>query len=295
MFCASLADFLTPDRPAIRILLTRVRGSSPRGAGTEMFVTHDGLWGTIGGGRLEHGAVERARAMLRDGEATAEMDVPLGPEIGQCCGGRVELSLQRMGPACRAAALDRARIEGDNRPHVHVLGAGHVGRALADLFQHLPVRCILIDSRAGELAQCAARVEKHHSAIPEADIATAPPGSAFIVLTHDHGLDFLLTAAALGRGDAAYVGMIGSATKRAKFASWARDHGDGQSTRHLHCPIGAGGSHDKRPGVIAAFVVAEVIGALTSGSGAAADCSGQLASLPLAGQGTGRARASCAP
>ena len=292
---AGLADFLTPDRPAVRIHLTRVRGSSPRGAGTEMFVAHDGLWGTIGGGRLELGAVERARAMLRAGEATAVMDVPLGPEIGQCCGGRVELSLQRMGPACRRAALERAQTEGDNRPHVNVLGAGHVGRALADLFQHLPVRCILIDSRAGELAQCAAGVEKRHSAIPEADIATAPPGSAFIVVTHDHGLDFLLAAAALGRGDAAYVGMIGSATKRAKFASWARENCDGQPTRHLHCPIGAGGSRDKRPGIIAAFVVAEVIGELTSGKDETAICSGRMASPPLPGQGTGRARVSCAP
>jgi len=92
---------------------------------------------------------------------------------------------------------------------------------------------------------------------------TAPPGSAFVVLTHDHGLDFLLASAALGRGDAAYVGLIGSATKRAKFRKWCRTQCDGLSIADLTCPIGAQGSRDKRPAVIAAFAVAEVMSALT--------------------------------
>jgi xanthine dehydrogenase accessory factor len=143
------------------------------------------------------------------------------------------------------------------------MGAGHVGRALADLFQHLPVRCILIDQRAEELALCNADVEIRQSAIPEIDIATAPAGSAFVVLTHDHALDFLLASAALQRGDASYVGLIGSATKREKFRRWCRDHCDGLATDRLICPIGASGSRDKRPSVIAAFVAAEVIADLT--------------------------------
>ena len=83
------------------------------------------------------------------------------------------------------------------------------------------------------------------------------------MLTHDHSLDFLVSAEALARGDAAYVGMIGSATKRASFKAWARREA-GQSDDKLICPIGAGGSRDKRPAVIAAQVVAEVITALTS-------------------------------
>ena len=258
-----LDDFLSQG-PVIRVLLTRVRGASPREAGTEMFVTKSGQHGTIGGGQLEYMGLDKARAMLRSGELRAEMDVPLGPEIGQCCGGRVELSLTRMQQGDRYAAMERARDEADALPHVYVMGAGHVGRALADLFQHLPVRCILIDTRAEELALCRANAETRLSAIPEAEIAAAPPGSAFIVLTHDHALDFLLTAAALERGDAGYVGMIGSATKRAKFRNWTGDANSCQSIDQLICPIGANGSRDKRPGVIAAFVVAEVMAELTS-------------------------------
>lgn len=276
----ALRAFLAAQPAVIRVVLSRVRGSSPREAGTEMFVAPGALWGTIGGGQLEYLAIDAARAMLREGVLTRALDVPLGPEIGQCCGGRVELALTRMRASDRRAALARAAEHDAALPHVYVLGAGHVGRALADLWQHLPVRCILIDTRPEEIALCTAAVERRVSVLPEAEIANAPPGSAFVVLTHDHGLDFLLSAAALDRGDAAYVGMIGSATKRAKFRAWAKRHAGGQTIEHLTCPIGARGSRDKRPGVIAAFVVAEVMAELTSETAASAPHGAQDAPPP---------------
>ena len=102
------------------------------------------------------------------------------------------------------------------------------------------------------------------TALPESEIRTLANGSGIVIATHDHALDFLLTAEGLARCDAAWVGMIGSATKRAKFDSFARQHCDGLSTDALICPIGASGSRDKRPSVIAAFVAAEVIAELTS-------------------------------
>ena len=74
------------------------------------------------------------------------------------------------------------------------MGAGHVGRALVNQFQHMPVRCVLVDTREDEIALNSADVETRVSAIPEMDIMSAPAGSAFVVLTHDHGLDFLLTS-----------------------------------------------------------------------------------------------------
>jgi len=270
MSTAALSEFLHGPGPVARLSLSRVRGSSPREAGTEMFVRAEGLHGTIGGGQLEHRAIDAARAMLARGDVAEHLDLPLGPEIGQCCGGRVEVSILRMGRVEKDKALEAARAEEDAQPAVFILGAGHVGRALAEQFQHLPVRCVLIDQRGEELALTRARIEKRQSVIPEFDIMTAPPGSAFIVLTHDHGLDFLLSAAALERGDTAYVGMIGSATKRVKFRNWCKAHCGGLSVANLICPIGAGGSRDKRPAVIAAFVVAEVIAALTSETAAKA-------------------------
>ena len=260
----ALNSFLSQPGPVARMCLTRVRGSSPRGEGTQMFVREDSLWGTIGGGQLEHLAIEAARKMLREGPPRETLDVPLGPEIGQCCGGRVEIALSKMGTSEKENALADLQAEEANQPSVYIMGAGHVGRALADLMQHLPVRTVLVDQRQDELTLSEANVEKRLSAIPELEVKAAPTGSAFVVLTHDHGLDFLLTSEALKKEDAAYVGLIGSATKRAKFEGWSKTHCDGLSVAPLICPIGAGGSRDKRPAVIAALVAAEVITALTS-------------------------------
>lgn len=265
----ALDRLLSGPAPVARLRLCRVRGSSPREAGCEMYVSERALHGTIGGGQLELRAIAAARALLARGDLAETLDLPLGPEIGQCCGGRVEIALSPMGAQDRQAALARAAEAAAAQPMVQIHGAGHVGRALADLMQHLPVRCVLVDSRAAELALCTARVETRLTPLPELEIAMAPPGSAFIVLTHDHALDFLCASAALQRNDARYVGLIGSATKREKFRRFARDQCDGLETHALTCPIGAQGSRDKRPEVIAAFVVAEVLAALTHAQGAA--------------------------
>ncbi|WP_350334337.1 xanthine dehydrogenase accessory protein XdhC [Coralliovum pocilloporae] len=261
-FASTPAAFLETQKTVVEITLSEVRGSSPRGAGTFMLVSEKAFWGTVGGGRFEQIAIDHARAMLKSGEEQDRLDVPLGPEIGQCCGGHVTASFKIINPSDRARIKRRMRSEEAARPHVIILGAGHVGRALADLLQHLPVKVQLVDSRPEELGRCTARVETCLSALPECEIADAPPKSAFVVLTHDHGLDFLLTSAALDRGDAAYVGLIGSATKRTRFERYRLDQdGDGDCSG-LTCPIGAGGLDDKRPEVIAAFVIPEILSAL---------------------------------
>ena len=233
----------------IRVLVTHTRGSTPREAGAEMMVSETTTIGTIGGGQLEYMAIDRARQMLARGELTARMNVPLGPEIGQCCGGRVELALTRS---------DRMPTHPDH-PQVLIFGAGHVGRALSRALSLLPLRPILIDQRAPEVAQ--APGESRLTPLPEAEIRHAPYGTSHVILTHDHALDFLLAAEALRRMDAPYIGMIGSKTKLAQFRRFAR--AQGVDTDRLTCPIGAGYSHDKRPEVIAAFTAAEIIGRLT--------------------------------
>ena len=259
----ALSTFLSSDEPVVHVRLADVRGSSPRDTGAQMFVSASGFYGTIGGGQLEYMAIDKARAMLRTGHDVQDMDVSLGPEIGQCCGGRVAITLTRMNETDRHSAIHAEERANKQRPHVYILGAGHVGRALARFFQFLPVRCILIDGRQVELSLCDAQVETRLSVLPEADLRAAPPNSAFIVLTHDHALDFLLTSEALNRRDAAYVGLIGSTTKRVKFSRFHAMHSNGAGVSGLTCPIGPSQSADKRPEVIAAFVVAEVMERLT--------------------------------
>lgn len=235
----------------IRVRVTQAKGSTPRDVGAEMFVAKNLLSGTIGGGQLEYMAIDRARAMISRGERQATMDIPLGPEIGQCCGGRVTLSLDHV------TALPAP----ENLPRVLVFGAGHVGRALARALTLLPVSPILIDQRHDELA-LAPDVETRLTPLPEAEIRDAPQGSSFVILTHDHALDFLLAVEALKRPDAPYIGMIGSATKRAQFTRFARSQGIDPTP--LTCPIGTGSCRDKRPEIIAALTAAELITRLTA-------------------------------
>jgi xanthine dehydrogenase accessory factor len=236
----------------IRVRVISALGSTPRDVGAEMFVGPDKVEGTIGGGQLEYMAIDRARAMLASDEAEARMDIPLGPEIGQCCGGRVVLQLDRHGPTP------------EDHPDVLVFGAGHVGRALAQALEPLPVNAVLIDGRPEELALAAPGIVTTLTPLPEAEIRAARPGTAVVILTHDHALDFLLAAEALARADLSYVGMIGSATKRAQFTRFARERG--LDPAPLVCPIGGGFSPDKRPAVIAAFTAAELIARLTVNS-----------------------------
>ncbi|MCC5961772.1 MAG: xanthine dehydrogenase accessory protein XdhC [Rhodobacteraceae bacterium] len=244
----------------IHVQIIRVRGSSPREAGAEMFVGAADIAGTIGGGMVEHQAVQRAHELLVADMARDQMDIALGPALGQCCGGQVRVALTRLDTQTRAAHL--VRLDVARLPHVLILGAGHVGRALAEVMAPLPCRVLLIDPRSTELARATAPVETRLTPLPEAEIAAAPPRSAYVVLTHDHGLDFLLTLAALRRGDAAYVGLIGSATKRARFQRFAQETDPAADLSCLTCPIGAGGPRDKHPGVIALATAQEVLGAL---------------------------------
>ena len=242
--------------PTALIEITATHGSAPREAGAWMLVTPSATARTIGGGRLEQLAIERAREALRE-RTDAGMEIPLGPEIGQCCGGRVELSIRVVDAALQAAIEKRAEAERAARPHVFVFGHGHVGAALARALALLPLAVTIVETRP-DFAPLGVTL----AAVPEQVIDAAPPGAAFVILTHDHALDYLLTVRALERGDAAYVGLIGSKTKRATFASKMREEGKAALMGGLVCPLAADAPDDKRPEVIAAFTAAEVMRAV---------------------------------
>ena len=255
-------NFLNYNKRVIQASIVRTIGSSPRNSDTEMFISETDTLGTIGGGQLEYLVINHSKKMLAENIKKDNLKISLGPEIGQCCGGKVEVSLLEMYEKDKCLALNRFDKKDKNLPHVYVMGAGHVGRALALQLQHLPVRCVLIDSRVDELAKCSADVETRLSAIPEVDIKSAPRGSAYVILTHDHALDFILCGAALDRHDAKYVGMIGSKTKKVKFKKWYQVNYDNNLIRDFICPIGNVKNQDKRPSIIASSVTAEVINML---------------------------------
>ncbi|MCV6575738.1 MAG: xanthine dehydrogenase accessory protein XdhC [Cohaesibacter sp.] len=268
---SQLADFFVQTSKMIEIEISKVKGSSPREVGARLYVSQDKQMGTIGGGQLEYMAIDKARILLRsiDTAKSWKMAVPLGPEIGQCCGGKVVLTLRLMDQTLKQQRLQEQADEQATRPNIYIFGAGHIGRALANSLSLLPVSVTMIDSRAEEVALCTANIKTCLTPLPEAHIRTADPGSAFIIATHDHALDFLLAKEALARQDARYVGMIGSKTKAARFGHWLAEEAPMLSRAQLKCPMGLpapGAVKDKRPEVIAALITADVISALNQGS-----------------------------
>jgi xanthine dehydrogenase accessory factor len=255
--------FLSLPSDKILIEVTRTRGSTPREAGTFMLVSSDVLWGTVGGGYMEFEAVDTARAMLTKGRREHFLDITLGPDSGQCCGGRVELTLRWADAESIAALEARLAQEARGYPDVYLYGAGHVGRALAIALKPLPLHVTVIETRAEELEQLEIEVPRRLEAMPEATIREIRPGGGVVIMTHDHALDFLIGAEALKRDDLGYIGMIGSRTKRAVFASWLRNNEQSDAAiERLVLPIGGTVVRDKRPAVIAALVAAELLAAL---------------------------------
>ena len=213
----------------IRVMIAAVQGSAPREEGAAMLVRGDGIEGTIGGGALEWEAMRIARQMLADGRARAEHRFPLGPALGQCCGGAVTLSFEAV------EGLERAR-----GADLWVWGAGHVGRAIVGVMAPLPhVTITWADTGPARFPDPPPEgVEIIAAADLPRLMAHAPVHAHHLILTYSHEIDLALCHAALTRGFAS-CGLIGSATKWARFRSRlaALGHGDAEISRIL-CPIG---------------------------------------------------------
>ncbi|RFB81552.1 xanthine dehydrogenase accessory protein XdhC [Methylovirgula sp. 4M-Z18] len=250
----------------MRVRVEIAKGSTPRETGVFMLVSAQDCAGTIGGGRLEWEAIRMAREALARHAAMDNIAIPLGPSIGQCCGGHVTLSLTPVDAAV-TAQIEAAEAEARKaQPYVIVFGAGHVGRALVAALGLLPFQVRWVDEREDEfkIGKPANHVEVVVAEQALAEVRRAPPGSAFVVLTHSHSLDALIVSAVLDRGDFAYLGLIGSKSKRKTFEHALRESGYTRAQlARLTCPIGGAQVHDKRPEIIAAMTAAEIIEVLS--------------------------------
>jgi xanthine dehydrogenase accessory factor len=253
-------DVLGRDEPYYYILVLQAQGSTPRNAGAAMIVGRDKILGTIGGGSAEWVAIQRVRGFIDGAEIMKGETITLGPQIDQCCGGVLEVSYQLVTENLRKTAIPS--LGPRDNANILIFGAGHTGLALANAFVPLGMNVEIIDTRA-QYAQSLASHNFRCLALPEEAVRSAKKGSIFVITTHNHSLDFLITAEALSRGDAAYVGMIGSTTKRAVLKSWLGDNNyDSDSIENLHCPIGGASVRNKQPEIIAAMTVAEILSAL---------------------------------
>ena len=289
----------------VRILVVTVAGSVPRDAGTSMLVWDGGEDGTIGGGELENRAVREARAMLVGEPGPFLRTVPLGPALGQCCGGAVTLAWERFDAATLPDTLPHARplagasgarppveLRPGARPVVRdgwlieagpapgrplwVWGAGHVGRAIVNVLAPWPgVALTWVDLGPDRFpASVPAGVTALPAAEPPALVRFAPRDADHLVLTRSHELDLQLCHALLHHGFAS-LGLIGSATKMGRFRSrlTGLGHTAAQISR-IACPIGDP-SLGKHPQAIAVGVAAALIKAAgTSGQRQDKDATG---------------------
>lgn len=308
----AVLERLAHEDSVVRVVVASVRGSAPREPGACMLVDSRGVTGTIGGGHLEQEAIVIAREQLGQTEVADPIRIcrmTLGRDLAQCCGGAVDLWLERLtredrvwlsaatacaqasnamlitratrgmperryGVAATTEPFDRIRLELDEHglptlreridaptTPLWLYGAGHVGRAVVRALAELPFRVTWIDSRAELLSDVVPpNTRTCHTEDPASMARGAPAAACHLVMTHDHGVDFDLCHAILTRGEFAWLGLIGSASKAAKFrARLARAGVSKERIARLVCPIGVGGITSKLPAAIAAGVTVQLL------------------------------------
>ncbi|MHA3913977.1 xanthine dehydrogenase accessory protein XdhC [Halovulum sp. GXIMD14793] len=259
-----------------RAVITGFQGSSPRETGAAMLVWADGQSGTIGGGALEFAVTQEARQALAAPGARRLSRHALGPALGQCCGGAVECLIEVFNAEALAAIPDTGvyaraigtRIGQDGPPPpkvaralsmspeiatiddwfiepvaraqapVWIYGAGHVGRALVHVLQGPPVAVTWIDTDKARFPDpLPSGPDMLVAADPASVVRHAPDDAHHLVMTYSHALDLEICHQVLSRPFAT-LGLIGSATKKARFESRLRALGHGAALKRLICPIG---------------------------------------------------------
>ncbi|HEY8049392.1 MAG TPA: xanthine dehydrogenase accessory protein XdhC [Ramlibacter sp.] len=251
------------DEPAVLVTVSRTQGSAPRDCGAWMLVFPRDVDGTIGGGHVELEAIAFAREMLASDEReTHSREYKLGPSLGQCCGGTMQLRLERV-DAQDIAALD-ARLAPSLAP-LALFGGGHVGRALIHALAPLPFAITWIDSRDEIFPDAVPHdVRCEHSDPVQAAVPQLASQSRVLVMSFSHAEDLDIVAACLKRirerNDLPYVGLIGSRTKWATFRHRLEQRGfTAAELERITCPIGVPGVAGKQPEVIAASTVAQIL------------------------------------
>ncbi|KJL33530.1 xanthine dehydrogenase accessory protein XdhC [Microbacterium azadirachtae] len=260
----ALQDLRSRRIPAVIVTLATVRGHAPRNGGAKMVVAPASVHGTVGGGNLEQTAIEQARRMLADGSAEPELltltlsDKAVTEYGVQCCGGEVTMLLEPI------------RVT----PAVAVFGLGHVGLELARILARHELDLVLVDSREemlaedrigipgqrGPLGDAVARVRIVHAPVPEAALMDLTPGAHVLVMTHDHIEDLAIVDQALRTADLGSIGLIGSASKWARFRKKLHELGQtDDDLARVTTPIGIPEVAGKQPAVIAVSVAARIL------------------------------------
>lgn len=240
-----LYNFKQKNEAVALVTVTKVLGSAPCKIASKMIVTKQKeIFGTIGGGKLEFKVIDEAVIAITENK-TKEYTYTLGPEFEQCCGGKVSLIIEPM----------------NQQPELYICGAGHIGVEICNVLKSTPFNINLLDVRKNwEQTITIDTNIKYNNIDFDLYKQTINWGSNcyVIILTHDHKLDFEITALAL-HNKTKYIGLIGSKTKKNRFNNMLKKELNfeaGIST--VHCPMGLdlGGNTPKE---IAISIAAELL------------------------------------
>ncbi|MDO8774365.1 MAG: xanthine dehydrogenase accessory protein XdhC [Burkholderiaceae bacterium] len=255
---------------AVLVTVESTQGSVPRESGTWMAVFASHIIGTIGGGHVEFEAIATARQHLARQLVATEAHTQryvLGPSLGQCCGGVMTLSYQKVSISDNkyAGQVLQAALKSIALQPVALFGGGHVGTALIRVLGTLPMQVTWIDSRDEIFpSELPAHVMCEHSDPVQAAVGDLAAGSHVLIMSFSHAEDMDIVAACLERlrakNDLPFIGLIGSKTKWATFRHRLEDRGfAAEELARITCPIGLDGITGKEPEVIAVSVAAQLL------------------------------------
>lgn len=267
-----------------RIVITNVLGSTPRTVGTEMFIWTTGQDGTIGGGALEYQVTLAAQEALVK-KCNWARTYPLGPNLGQCCGGsvgilcevfdRTNLPTASANTVARPVRVPIKPVDHSNLTiqndeireplspkgkQIWIWGAGHVGRALVHMLQTLPQFDLTwVDFESDRFPEY---TDASITIVQAADmprlVTHAPSDAHHFILTHSHEVDLALCHAML-QHDFEYAGLIGSDTKWSRFRKRLIEAGlEIDEIKRITCPIGRP-EFGKHPSEIAIGIVSDLL------------------------------------
>lgn len=248
LFSQALMDVLQNNKPAALATVVKTRGASPRNPGAKMLVYPDGsIVGSIGGGEMELRVIAAAREVLQDHQPRY-LDMNLSNEQRGdplICGGEMEIFVEPLLTA----------------PTLLLVGAGHVGSAVAQLAEFLGFRVVVLDDRAEFVTS---ENFPHAQERIAGDIVTEiarldiTPQTYVVLVTRAHTLDAAMLGAIVDK-PAAYIGMLGSKRRVLTVLDTLKSKGVGEAAlARVHAPIGIE-IHAETPQEIAVSIMAEVI------------------------------------
>ena len=240
MILKKIIDAKKYKKEIIKAKLISTEGSVPRDSGTFMLITFKYLFGSIGGGQLEYTVIEKAKIILNEKKIinTQIINIPLGPSIGQCCGGYAQVEITKYDNGIQSLKNEKFLIT--KLDNLYIFGAGHIGQELSSRSIDLDFNVHLIDSRNEYLKmQNKKQITSVYVKFPWMLIKNLHQKSYYIILTHSHDYDFKIINEILNINSFQFIGLIGSKTKMKRFSNRLIKLGYMQSKiNEIEWPIG---------------------------------------------------------